>query len=235
MGFFKWLNEQLSTEAAVGIHTVKFLDMPQWSKFSKEWKANIRANFDTRSQAILQAENPLFALREEIQMSALRFAECAVLCASGWKIPSRFSGCPYISNELEHHLDVCAQLNPELLEHCLHLSDSREGRSLWEAMLSAAWTTSLVEMFYVQGFNLMRVKDKDDVSRDADWFDPLILSCLIYTENDYRRKIGLPSLLDGASNHYWFAALVGRGIRDPLVQWERKRGPHPIRRYPHVN
>jgi hypothetical protein len=236
MGFFKWMRETLATESVLAKHKHEFFSMRRWSKASEKFKTDIRAGFDKRSLAIQQAENPLLALREEMQSSGLMFAHHAVLCASGWEIPSRFSGCPYISAELEHHLDACAQHDPKLLDHWLHLKNSpeaREGHSLQEAMFSGLVTLSLISNFQLQGFNLMRVTQHDYEDQDHDWFDALVLSCLIYAEDDYRGKIGLPLL--GASNHYWLAALVGRGLPNPLVQWERIYGQHPIRTYPRVN
>jgi hypothetical protein len=61
-------------------------------------------------------------------------------------------------------------------------------------------------------------------------FRPLILSSLINAEDNYRSKIGLPSLLADreAFYHLSFAVLVARGERNPLFTWEDTlRRPHP--------
>jgi hypothetical protein len=59
----------------------------------------------------------------------------------------------------------------------------------------------------------------------------LILSSLIYAEDNYRLKIGLPSLFvnsDTAFDHISFVHLVARGERNPLFVWEdTMRRPHP--------
>jgi hypothetical protein len=80
------------------------------------------------------------------------------------------------------------------------------------------------------GINVYRAV-YDDVSVGRDWFRPLILSSLIYAEDNYRSKIGLPSLLadgDTAFYHSSFALLVARGERNPLFTWEDTlRRSHP--------
>ena len=81
-----------------------------------------------------------------------------------------------------------------------------------------ATTYALLGLFCANGFNLMRAV-YNDVSVGHDWFRPLILSSLIYAEDNYRSKISLPSLLldgDSAFHHISFAHLVARGERNPL-------------------
>jgi len=181
----------------------------------------------------MQAENPLLALRNEIGNCAHWYADYQVLAMTAeHKAASFYFDCPYLSVELQHHLDACIEHHDQLREYWWNLKDSpmREGASLQEAVFQYATTYALLGLFYANGFNLMRAV-YEDVSTGRDWFRPLILSSLIAAEDDYRSKIGLPSLLtdsDTAFYHSSFALLVARGERNPLFAWEDiLRRPHP--------
>jgi hypothetical protein len=56
-----------------------------------------------------------------------------------------------------------------------------------------------------------------------DWLRPLVTSLLIFSEDTYRREIGLPSLLPGPTDglmHSTFVNMVLRGDKNPLLEWE---------------
>jgi hypothetical protein len=66
--------------------------------------------------------------------------------------------------------------------------------------------------------------DDRDPSPDKDWLRPFTTSMLIWSENFYRQKIGLPSLLrcdlDGPM-HSTFLDIVVSGAKNPLFEWEK--------------
>jgi len=106
----------------------------------------------------------------------------------------------------------------------------RVSASLQEAIFYYAKWKALLGLFYTNGFNLMRAVYYD-VPVGRDWFRPLILSSLICAEDNFRSKIGLPSLLADSNEafyHATFAHLVARGEHNPLFAWEDMLSrPHP--------
>lgn len=227
------LKTATTTAVILGPHVQKYFSLPRLAGHSDEWKNKIKADFDARTLAILQAENPFLALRKEIGDCALSYAGFQVLAMTAEdKAASFYCDCPYVSDDLQHHLDACIEHHDQLREYWWNLKNSpmREGTSLQEAIFHYATTYALLGLFYANGFNLMRAVC-NDTSVGRDWFRPLVLSSLIYAEDDYRSKIGLPSLLtdsDAAFHHVSFAHLVARGERNPLFVWEDTlRRPHP--------
>jgi hypothetical protein len=68
-----------------------------------------------------------------------------------------------------------------------------------------------------------------DGLKGRDWFRPMMVSMMIYKEDYYRGKIGMPSLLgEGESfRHLAFGTLVLRE-QNPLRAWEAEFGVrHP--------
>jgi hypothetical protein len=240
MGIFSGLRrarEQVKTATTtaviLGPHVQKYFSLPRLAGHSEEWKNKIKTDFNTRTVAVMQSENPVLALRKEIGDCALWYADYQVLAMTAQdKAASFYSDCPYVSDELQHHLDKCIEYHDQIREYWWNLKDApkREGVSLREAVFHYATTYALLGLFYANGFNLMRAVYKD-VSAGRDWFRPLILSSLIYAEDNYRTKIGLPSLLregDMAFHHVSFAHMVSRGERNPLFVWEDAfRQEHP--------
>jgi hypothetical protein len=73
MGFFgefKRAREQrqAATEVAaiLGPHVQEYFSLPRLAEYHEEWRNNVKANFAERTTAIMQAETPILALREEI-------------------------------------------------------------------------------------------------------------------------------------------------------------------------
>lgn len=241
MGIFSGLRQargqvRTATECAVilGPHVAQYFSLPRLAAHSEEWKNKIKADFDARTVAILQAENPLLALRQEIATTALSSAPFHVLSMTAKDKAAQFyADCPLVSDELQHHLAACIEHHDGLREFWWLFKDLpfRKESSLDECVFSYALTYSLVGLFYANGFNQMRPVYKDVPEHGRDWFRPLILSCMIYAEDDFRSKIGLPSLLkdgDDRLYHVSFSRLVERGDRNPLFSWEDSmRRPHP--------
>jgi hypothetical protein len=225
-----------ATDCAIilGPHVAHYFSLPRLAAHSEEWKNKIKADFDARTMAILQAENPLLALRQEISNTAISYAAYQVLSMTAKdKAASFYADCPLVSDELQHHLAACIEHHDGLREFWWMLKDSpeREGSSLDECVFSYAQLYSVLGLFYLNGFNQMRALYKDVSEHGRDWFRPLILSSMIYAEDDFRSKIALPSLLKDGDNSFYhvsFSHVVARGDRNPLFSWEDAvRRPHP--------
>jgi hypothetical protein len=243
MGIFSWIKRQhesikrfkvqITIPAIVGPHEREWFSLPRIAEYSGEWKNKIKSDFNNKIFAVVWAENPLLALRSQIVACAAFYADYQVLAMTAEeRAASFYSSCPYVSDELQHHLDACIEHHDKLREYWWNIKEwaTREGTSLQEAIFHYATTHALVGLYYVNGLNLIRAV-YEDVPVGRDWFRPLILSSLIRAEDNYRTKIGLPSLLtdgDSAFYHSSLGALVSRGDRNPLFEWESIVGrPHP--------
>ena len=229
--------EQTRTAAAVtsiiAHHKSEYFNLPTLVGHSEAWKSKYQDDFDTRVSAIMRSEVPFLAMRKEIADWALRYADYQTLSMTDEiKRESFYKDCPYISDELQHHLAECIEHHNELREHWRNLRDSelRRDFGLSEVVFHTATTFALIALFYVSGFCRLRCVYNDE-PRGRDWFRPLILSSLIHVEDCYRSKIGLPSLLgdpEAPFHHLALVFLVANGERNPLFAWEDKfRIPHP--------
>jgi hypothetical protein len=128
----------------------------------------------------------------------------------------------YISGELSQYIWQCADFNDDI------------ARIIWEhpqctddELLSFANVNCAVLLYYLNGWNLVRVATKIDPpaqSADKDWFRPFIRSMLIYSEDTARKKLGLPRLcMDDIAplRHSSFMIHVASGEANPLFEWER--------------
>lgn len=211
--------------------------IPRLAERSEEWKKKYRDDFTNRTLAVMQAENPLALLREEIANWSINYAGYKVLVITAdLKRESFYADCPYISAELQNHLEALTPHNDILREFWWTVKDDKrllQGSSQSEVVFSYATTCWLLALYYLNGFNMMRAVYKDVSKAGRDWFKPMVLSSLISSEDNYRSKIGLPSLLTdpkAAFNHLSFPHLVARGETNPLFTWEDTvRQPHPYR------
>jgi hypothetical protein len=154
----------------------------------------------------MQAENPVLALRQEIANTALWHADYQVLAMTAQdKAESFYAGCPFVSDELQHHLSACVEHHDHLREYWWRVRNSslRDGHSLDDVVFHYCQTNALVGQFYAKGFNLMRATYKDTDTVGRDWFRPLILSSIIYAEDNFRSKVCLPSLLDKGDSAFY--------------------------------
>jgi len=234
-GFWKQSRDMVDVAAISARHKAKFFALPRLVGYTDEWKNRHQNDFDARVLAIMQAPDRRLALRAEIADWALRYADYQVLSMTDEiKRESFYADCTEISTELPNHLPALLEFHDALREFWWRLKDSplREGASLEEAVFHFATTNSLLAVFFANGFNLLRGVCEAPHPVGRDWYRPLILSSMIWAEDDYRSKIGLPSLLSDTSTafyHLSFAELVRRGERNPLFVWQdttRLRHPY---------
>jgi hypothetical protein len=186
---------------------------------SPEQKQSHINDFATRILQISASSNPFLKLREELAGLVYAYAELQVLCLMPADIPDLYGASPYISGELNHYILKCAEHIKELKEVVWNdPSITREGLTSYCNLQCALF------LYFVNGVNLMRVEigDYNDVP-EKDWLHPFITSMLIYCEDTYRQKIGLPSLLPNLPDgliHSTFMNIVLNGDKNPLFEWE---------------
>jgi hypothetical protein len=215
-------------------HDAEYWAIPRLAGHSEEWKKKYKDDFANRTLAVMQAEDPLLALRDEIGNWAVNYANYKVLVMTPDLLRESFyADCPYISAELCHHLDALTEHHDTLREFWWTVKDDQkvlQGSLQSEAVFNYATTSWMVALYYLNGFNLMRAAYDDFSKAGRDWFRPMVLSALIAAEDNYRNKIGLPSLTDGRSvlRHVAFPNIVARGEKNPLWFWEDTvKEPHP--------
>ena len=124
---------------------------------------------------------------------------------------------PYISGRLYLHMRECAQYNTELAEFL-----SRNSNCTDDDLITCANARSCAFLYLMNCMNVIR-EDVGDFDRaKPDWFHPFVKSMLIWKEDDYRRRVGLPTMLpsDLARHHSTFLTYVLDGVSDPLRHCE---------------
>lgn len=188
--------------------------------FSPDQKQNVIEQFSARIVEIVQAPNPLLKLREELGGMMYAYAELQVLClVPEERSDLHYGASPYVSGELNQHIHRCAQHHTELKELVW-----KEPDITTQDLIGYCNVRCATFLYFVNGFNFVRMEFKDFESTPGkDWLRPFTTSMLIYCEDTYRQKIGLPSLLPGKLDglmHSTFMNMVAAGDKNPLFEWE---------------
>jgi hypothetical protein len=190
--------------------------------FSPDAKQDVINQFGTSIAEIVLADNPFLKLRAELAGITYAYANLQVLGLVPDEKPDlHFADCPYISGELNQHIVRCAEHNVELKE------------LLWKQPdLTARDLTGFCNvrcaryLYFLNGYEIVRrLEFKDfEPTPNKDWLRPLVTSALIWCEDTYRQKIGLPSLLPTFEGllHSTFLDSVTSGQSNPLFEWETR-------------
>jgi hypothetical protein len=208
-------------------HTNKYFYGPTASLrfFSQKDKEKLIGEFYQRIFAFPNASNPFLAFREDIANVVTGYASLQVLCLKPEeKAQSYYAQARYISADLHHHIRACAAHNEELKEILWQNPQFTD-----EDIVSAVNTRCAVYLHAVNGLNILRSEFGESLDKGKDWFRPFIVSAMIFQEETYRRKIGLPSLLPRSDDivaleHSTFFTGVVEGERNPLYGWETHYG-----------
>ena len=212
---------------ALAAHTSKVFYEPAGSLrfFSQRDKEKLIGEFYQRIFAFPSAPNPFLAFREDIANVVTGYASLQVLCLKPEeKAQSYYSHARYISGDLHPHIRACATHNDELKEILW-----RNPQFTDEDIISATNVRCAAYLYAANGLNILRSEFGESLDKGRDWFRPFIVSAMIFQEETYRKKIGLPSLLPrsddiAALEHSTFFAGVVEGERNPLYGWETHYG-----------
>jgi hypothetical protein len=210
---------------ALRIHTQKYLNETVIRGVSSELKQKIVKQFSNRLIAIDKAPNPFLTFREELCNAAIWYADLQVLSLTPEEKAETFSHVRYISGELSPYIREAADFNKEVARIIWEHPECTDDELIVFANLSGA-----IYLYYLNGWNLVRVATKIDpaYSADKDWFGPFVTSMLISSEDNARQKLGLPSLFTDGSTaplpHASFMSIVANGEANPLFEWERSYG-----------
>ena len=191
---------------------------------SEDFQRKLKEEMYGSVAAIYGAENPLIKCREKLAEYVVSFADWSVLCL---KPEERFRLekrdvrlSPYVSGELHPHMRYCAQYSGDLADIITRYQNLTD-----DDLVAWANARSCAFQYLMNCMNVVRADANDcdlATATKADWFPPFVKSMLIWKEDDYRSKIGLPSLLPNelAWRHSTFLTYVLEGARDPLSHWE---------------
>ena len=189
--------------------------------WDEESKAQHIGAFYEKVFSLLNQDNAHVKFREELASAVIAYAQLQVLCLKPEEKADLFyADAKYVSGELFRHIRAC----------CAHNEDM--GKLLWEVpdmsdedLVAVANTRSLVWMYQAYGWNLVRSAFHERVVPGKDWFNPFVLSMMIFAEDRYRADVGLPSLFAaddfGAIEHSTFMNLVVNCAEHPLYEWEK--------------
>jgi hypothetical protein len=190
---------------------------------SEGFQSRLREEMYGSARAIYAAESPLKQCREKLAAYVVGFADWQVLSLKPEeKFPAgsedQLRGSTYVSGELHHDIRRCAPYNADLADFISRNADATDDDLIvWANARSCAF------LYLMSCMNVIRadVNDCATVTK-GDWFRPFVKSMLIWKEDDYRRKIGLPTLLanDLAWRHSTFLTYALDGAPDPLSRWE---------------
>ena len=194
-----------------------------WEGFSPEGKQEICGWLLQRILGIYEAADTFAAMRLELAAMTSCHAELVVLLRDP---VNDWNRSRYISGELHNHIRSCTP-------HCKELAEEvwRNPSSSDADLHNYAQQRSIYYNYVLNGINQLRY-DFDDFAggKDRDWLKPFSKSMMIWHEDTYRSKIGLPTLFDDkilrALPHSTFFNLVHDGVRNPLFEWETTYGSH---------
>jgi len=214
-----WQNSFLGR--ALATHTKEyFYEHAILKNIPEDAKQELIADFYKKIFELTNSEEPLFTLRGFIASYVHSYAIFQVLCLSpSEKANSLYQNNPYISGNLRTHIKSLAIHNTEINELNLKnefLTD--------EDLITFCQTKTAISMFYMNGMNIVRYELKD-IIKESDWLRPFIESMLIWEEDNCRKNIGLPSLLENKTaveKHSLFLQYVTNGSQDPFTAWQTR-------------
>ena len=194
-----------------------------WGEFSAEGKQQLCGWLLQRVFGVYEAVDPFAQMRLELAAMTSCHAQLVVLL----KDPVNDWNCTrYVSGELHRYLRSCAPSCNELSEELWRNPDESDAE-----LYGYAQQRSIYYNYVMNGINLPRYEFDDFAGgKDRDWLRPFSKSMMIWQEDLYRSKIGLPTLFEDkiikALPHSNFFNLVHDGVRNPLFEWEKKFGSH---------
>ena len=185
--------------------------------FDESTKRQIVNDLYGEAARVMLSERGKVEMREKIAGLAFEYASLQVLCTKDNDLDLGPFKCNELSAELHNHIRAAVPACKELQE----IVGKHENLSDTE-LVDACSTRCAVILLHLNSFNVLRAVYKD-IDTDKDWFRPFVRSMLIWNEDSYRKKLGLPSLLKGELDglkHSTFMNMVTNGHRNPLFEWE---------------
>lgn len=191
-----WWGARQFNKTALGIalqdHTRKyFYSDHSLSWFKQENKDALIADFYGKIGQVACAPDPFLALRESLTEYVLAYAQVTILSHTrAEKIEMPWADNPYISGTIHQHVVEASEFCDEVQRHKDDLADATA-----EDLIAFANTRGAVNLYYANGLNMLRIDMGDQ--EEPDWFRAFVEAMLVWEEDTYREKLGLPSLIGG--------------------------------------
>ena len=188
----------------------------------KETKKHIAANMHQIVHQIEHSEDPFLTMRAYLSEAVYVFASYTVIILNQDELEQIFADwepCPYISCELQSHIQILAPHITELKKMLWEFNNNLTN----EELLEGCRILGFIHLFYMNGINLIRIYKKD-YKEQQDWFKPFVQSTLIAMEDRYRKIIGIPSLFTHSLDllrHLCFSSIVENGSKDPYLEFQK--------------
>lgn len=186
--------------------------------FSEKGKREFSEALYLQLMEIDRQADPFPAFRQQFASAGLAFANLEVLALKPEELIGMFVP-PYISGQLHGRIRDAAEYDGWIASVC----EKSEFRTDDAALYAAVQGQTVVNLYWVNGFNLMRAKyEPSSLKAKPDWFRPFVRSMLIWAEYQHRERLGMPQLCEDllALQHSTFANFVRDGARSPLAAWE---------------
>lgn len=188
---------------------------------------NYKEHITKEIETVCNSVNPRFELRKKIVHSAYSMAHLAVFFIEDTGLE-----VPYTSKEMKNYMPLLFKTEPNLIHFTQILSIPLEELSLFQ--IEYIFTYSFLRAtFILNAYNHIRIlfNDKKDEIQN-DWYLPMIFSMYIAVEQNYRKKLNMPSLINSENVEkeqtfffLWFKIFEVLDIEDPkqfwISQWEK--------------
>lgn len=177
---------------------------------------------------IAAAENQFAQFREELAEHVCELADCQVLCLTESEKAEDYGDVPYLSGQLHYHVEECVEENSFLKELIWRTDGQFDGQPLTAKDLVSALNSRCLRMNYiVNGLNRVR-HHLGDYVEGKDWLQPFLRAMLIWSEDNYRSKLGMDSLFESdddilSLNGLRYSAFLNRVVdcdSNPFMTWE---------------
>lgn len=183
-------------------------------------EATKRQTIDSFWQQLVEcqaADNPALALREKLTSYTLSAAGLMILALTeDEKAVMEYGKSPYISGTLHHHVKEAVPFNDDLKACVFQL-----GEKSTEELVGIANSRGAMHLYFANGFNMARIAI-GDTRPPKDWYQPLMEAMLVWKEDVYREKLGLPRLTPAqlhAIPYSRYVDLVVLGESNPFQSW----------------
>jgi len=195
--------------------------------WSEDGKARLTNQILTDIQEALSQPNPVQATRMRILALMLETAKFQVLVIppSPESDSTGIRDYEGVTGELKASIPELVKEDDELEEFFYGLDETPTTPSdMWDVVLRRYWVLHL----YMNTYNLVRIA-LDDWHKEEkkDWFLPCYISMCIWQEDQYRKKLGMPSAISGdhpdwkALMHSTWKNRLEEGDKEVRLAWEK--------------
>lgn len=171
---------------------------------------------------VMESTNRISANREELSFAVIEMAKMMALLTKDQlkAFAADLVSVSKISGDLNEHLDTAIRKDADLMRSRRETPDTITNDQIL-GYLYSRWS------FFYDIHNAMRIQLGDYCQEpENDWARPFVESQLIWSEHEWREKLGLSPLMDPleAVQHSFFLSIVLSGSPNPYLEWKEMHG-----------